>query len=136
MTATTAATPRLRTDDALLRFALRLDATATGVCGLAIAAFASPLARLTGLTATTAYIIGAALVLYGVVVYSLARLRDVRTAGIAVIVANLVCTVGAVAVVVERLAPLTGMGAAAALASAVYTTFFAVLQYFGVRRLV
>jgi hypothetical protein len=74
-------------------------------------------------------------VLYGAVVYALARLREVRTAGIAVIVANLACTVGAVLVVVEGLAPLTGLGVAAALAMGAYTAFFAGLQYFGVRRL-
>ncbi len=121
--------------DSLLRFAMRLDATLTGVCGLAVAAFANPLAGLTGLTPTTGYVVGAALVLYGVVVFGLAALPRVRTAGMAVVVANLVCTVGAVLVVVEGIAPLTGLGVAAALGSAVYTTVFAVLQYFGVRRL-
>ncbi len=37
--------------DSLLRFALRLDATLTGLLGLGIAAMADPMARLTGLTA-------------------------------------------------------------------------------------
>ncbi|OBF19967.1 hypothetical protein [Mycobacterium sp. ACS4331] len=134
MTATTARTTPDQTDS-LLRLALRLDATLTGVCGLAVAAFAGPLANLTGLTSTVAYVVGAALVLYGVVVYALAGLRELRTAGIGVIIANLVCTVGAVLVVVEGLAPLTGVGVAVALASAAYTAFFAVLQYIGVRRL-
>ncbi|BBZ32155.1 hypothetical protein [Mycolicibacterium confluentis] len=134
MTATTTRTTPDQTDS-LLRLALRLDATLTGICGLAVAAFAGPLAELTGLTSTITYVLGAALVLYGVVVYGLAGLRLLRRAGIGVMIANLVCTVGAVLVVVEGLAPLTGVGVAVALASAVYTTFFAAWQYLGVRRL-
>ncbi len=134
MTATAARTTPDQTDS-LLRLALRLDATLTGICGLAVAAFAGPLAELTGLTSTITYVLGAALVLYGVVVYGLAGLRLLRRAGIGVMIANLVCTVGAVLVVVEGLAPLTGVGVAAALASAAYTTFFAAWQYLGVRRL-
>lgn len=135
MTATAAGSPRLRTDDAPLRLALRLDAVPTGVMGLAVAVFAGPLASLSGLTPTVTFVVGTALVLYGAVVFALARLREVRTAGIGVIVANLACTVGAVVVVVAGLAPLTGIGIAAALACAAYTAFFAGLQYFGVRRL-
>jgi hypothetical protein len=135
MTATTA---RLLTDsnDSLLRFALRLDATLTGLCGLAVAAFAGPLSSITGLNPTTEYVLGAACVLYGVVVYSLAALPKLRTAGLAVTAANLVCTVGAVLVVVEGIAPLTGFGVAVTLGTGVYTAVFAVLQYLGVRRLV
>jgi hypothetical protein len=125
----------LTENDSLLRLALRLDATLTGVCGLAVAAFAGSLAPLTGVTPTAGYVLGAALVLYGVVVYTLAGLRDLRTPGVGVIIANVACTVGAVLVVVEGWAPLTGPGVAAALAMAAYTTFFAVLQYLGVRRL-
>ncbi|CAJ1580440.1 hypothetical protein [[Mycobacterium] wendilense] len=135
MTATAAGSPRLRTDDALLRLALRLDAVLTAAFGLVVAVLAGPLSSLTGLTPTVTFVVGTALVLYGAVVFALARLRDVRAAGIGVIVANLACTVGAVLVVVEGLAPLTGIGIAAALACAAYTAFFAGLQYLGVRRL-
>lgn len=134
---TAVATRRLLSDstDSLLRFALRLDATLTGLFGLALAAGAGPLPTLTGLTPTQEYITGAALVLYGVVVYCLAALNSVRQAGIGVVLANLVCTVAAVAVVVSGALPLTGLGVAALLASATYTAAFAVAQYLGVRRL-
>ncbi|CAN5480391.1 hypothetical protein BH11ACT6_BH11ACT6_23120 [soil metagenome] len=134
---TAIATRRLLSDstDSLLRFALRLDATLSGLLGLALAAAAGPLSALTGFTPTQEYITGAALVLYGVVVYCLAALNSVRQAGIGVVLANLVCTVAAVAVVVSGALPLTGLGVAALLASATYTAAFAVAQYLGVRRL-
>ncbi len=122
-------------NDALLRFAMRLDATLTGAFGLVVAAFAGPLSELTGLSSTVEYILGAAFVLYGVVVHLLAGVPNVRTAGIAVAVANIVCTVAAVLVVVEGIAPLTGVGVAVTLATGLYTAVFAGLQYFGVRRL-
>ncbi len=84
--------------DSLLRFALRLDATLTGLLGLGIAAMADPMARLTGLTAVQGYIVGAAFVLYGLGVYALAALPDVRRLGIALAVFNTVGTVGFIAV--------------------------------------
>ncbi len=137
MTGTAAIRSRTLTDsaDSLLRFAMRLDATVTGAFGLAVAAFAGPLSSLTGLNSTVEYILGAAFVLYGVVVYLLAGVPNVRTAGLAVIIANIVCTLAAVLVVVESIAPLTGVGVAVTLATGLYTAVFAVLQYVGVRRL-
>ena len=133
---TAISTPRLsQSTDALLRFALRLDATLSGLLGVAVAAAAGPVSSLTGFTPTQEYVTGAALVLYGVVVYCLAGLQSVRRAGIGVVIANLVCTVAAVAVVVSGALPLTGLGVAALLGSAVYTTAFAVAQWWGVRRM-
>ena len=134
MNTLTAARPST-TSDALLRFAMRLDATLTGLGGLGIAAFANPLATLTGLAPTQEYVLGAAFVLYGVVVFRLAGLPSVRRAGGWVIFANIVCTVAAAVVVIDELAPLTTAGVAVTLACGVYTATFAVLQYLGVRRL-
>ena len=134
MTATTA-TQKSSTTDALLRFALRLDATLTGLCGLAHVAFADAMASLTGLTPTQAFVLGAGFVLYGVVVFRLAGLRNVRSAGRAVIAANLLCTAAAIAVVLTGVLPLSGAGVAVFSAMGVYTAFFAVLQYLGLRRL-
>ena len=121
--------------DSLLRFALRLDATLTGLLGLALAAAAGPLSAVTGFTPTQEYVAGAALVLYGVVVFRLAGVRSVRRAGLGVVAANLVCTVAALAVVASAALPLTALGVTALIGSAVYTTAFAVLQYLGVRRM-
>src|SRR5512132_15439 len=60
----------------LLRFALRADATLCGALGLFIAMAADPLSRLSGLSATSEWISGAALVGYGVALYVAARLPD------------------------------------------------------------
>ncbi|QZA08790.1 hypothetical protein K3U94_05810 [Mycolicibacter heraklionensis] len=121
--------------DSLLRFALRADAAVTGTVGLAGVFAARPMAALEGLTATHEYAVAAFCILYGVVVYFLSALPDLRRAGIGVIAANVACTVAAIAVVAAGLLPLTGIGVVAMLASAVYTAFFARMQYRGLRRL-
>jgi hypothetical protein len=123
--------------DSLLRFAMRADATLTGFAGLAVAAAADPISSLTGLTSVEEYALGAFFVLYGLAVFSLAALPNLRRAGIGVIIANVVFTVAAVAVVAVVAAdwlPLTAMGIAATLASGAYTALFGYLQYLGVRR--
>jgi hypothetical protein len=112
---------------------MRVDATLTGLMGLAVAFVADPLSSLTGLTSLQEYSVGAFFVLYGLVVFSLAALPDLRRAGIGVIAANIIYTVAAVAA--AELVPMTATGVAATLASGVYTAFFAWLQYLGVRRL-
>ncbi len=125
--------PLYDSTDSLLRFAMRVDATLTGLMGLAAAFVADPLSSLTGLTSLQEYSVGAFFVLYGLAVFSLAALPDLRRAGIGVIAANVIYTVAAVAA--AELVPMTATGVAATLASGVYTAFFAWLQYLGVRRL-
>ncbi|MGV0905640.1 hypothetical protein [Mycobacterium novum] len=121
--------------DSLLRFALRADAVTTGVIGLAGVFTARPMAALTGLTAVQEYAVAAFCLLYGVAVYFLSALPELRRAGIGVLAANVVCTVAAIAVLETGVLPLTGFGVAAPLASAVYTASFALAQYRGLRRL-
>ncbi|BBX63063.1 hypothetical protein MSAS_22370 [Mycobacterium saskatchewanense] len=134
MTAISGPTRRLYdSTDSLLRFAMRADATLTGLCGLAVAFVADPLSSLLGLTSLREYALGAAFVLYGLVVFSLAALPNLRRVGFGVIVANVVCTVAAW--VAAEAVPMTSLGVAATLAIGVYTAGFAVLQYLGVRRL-
>jgi hypothetical protein len=125
--------PLYDSTDSLLRFAMRADATATGLMGLAVAFFADPLSSLTGLTSIQEYAMGAFFVLYGLVVFSLAALPDLRRAGIGVVTANVVYTLAAIVAV--DFVSLTGTGVAVVLASGVYTAAFAGLQYMGVRRL-
>jgi hypothetical protein len=127
--------PLSASTDALLRFALRADATLTGIAGLAVAAFANPLSTIGGLSPTTEYLIGAAFVFYGLAVYYLAALPSLRRVGIAISLANAVCTLATLAIVLTDAAPLTETGIAVTLATGVYTAFFAYLQYLGVRRL-
>jgi hypothetical protein len=127
--------PLSSSTDALLRFALRVDATLTGLFGLAVAALADPLSSVTGLSPATEYLLGASFVVYGLVVYSLAAVPNLRRVGIGVSIANVVCTVATLAVVLSDAAPLTEVGIAATLATGMYTAFFAYVQYLGVRRL-
>lgn len=119
--------------DSLLRFAVRADATLTGLFGLVIAFLADPLSSLTGLTSFENYAMGAFFVIYGLVVFSLGALPDVRGVGIGVIVANTFFTLSSI-VAAEALS-LTVTGAALTLASGAYAAAFAALQYLGVRRL-
>ncbi|MGB3481051.1 MAG: hypothetical protein WBB07_02385 [Mycobacterium sp.] len=144
--------------DSLLRSALRWDAVVTGLGGLALAtaAFLWPdhLQSSTGFTPAQEYVVGVALVFYGVVVFRLAGLEmmgparfrprpsgsatgleSVRRAGIGVIVANLVCTTAAITIVVSGWLPLTALGVTVLWFSATYTTGFAIAQYVGVRRM-
>lgn len=125
--------PLYDSTDSLLRFFMRLDATLTGLMGLAVAVAADPISRMTGLTSGQEYSIGAFFVLYGLAVFSLAALPNLRRAGIGVVVANLVYTVAVIGA--AELVPMTGTGVAATLATGVYTAVFAGLQYLGVRRL-
>lgn len=129
----TQARPLSDSNDSLLRFAMRADATLTGLMGLAVAVAADPVSRLTGLTSGQEYSMGAFFVLYGLVVFSLAALPNLRRAGISVAAANLVYTVAAI--VAAELVSMTAIGVAATLATSVYTAVFAGLQYLGVRRL-
>jgi hypothetical protein len=125
--------PLYDSTDSLLRFAMRADATLTGLMGLAAAFVADPLSSLTGLTSLQEYSMGAFFVLYGLVVFGLAALPNLRRGGIGVVVANIIYTVAAI--VAAELVPMTAIGVALTLASGVYTAFFAGLQYLGVRRL-
>lgn len=133
MTAVMTTRPLYDSTDSLLRFAMRADATLTGLMGLAAAFIADPLSSLTGLTSIQEYSMGAFFVLYGLVVFSLAALPNLRRAGIGVVAANIVYTVAAI--VAAGLVPMTAFGVAATLASGVYTALFAGLQYLGVRRI-
>ncbi|AKN16366.1 hypothetical protein [Mycobacterium haemophilum] len=125
--------PLYDSTDSLLRFAMRADATLTGLLGLAVAFAADEFSSLTGLTSGQEYAMGAFFVLYGLVVFSLAALPNLRRVGISVVVANIVYTLAAI--VAAEVVPMTTTGVAATLASGVYTAVFAGLQYLGVRRL-
>src|SRR6478736_592693 len=74
--------------DSLLRFALRADATLCAGLGLLVAMAADPLSRLPGLSSTSEWIGGAALVIYGAALYMAAGLPDVRRVGVGVLAGN------------------------------------------------
>ncbi|OBH21562.1 MULTISPECIES: hypothetical protein [unclassified Mycobacterium] len=119
--------------DSLLRFAMRADATFTGLCGLVVAFLADPLSSLTGLSSLQEYSLGAFFVFSGLAVFLLAAAPNLRRVGIGVVVANVAFTLAAI--VAAEVLPLSATGIAAALAGGVYTAAFAGLQYLGLRRL-
>ncbi|TQR82892.1 hypothetical protein D8S82_29740 [Mycobacterium hodleri] len=135
MTATVTYRPLSDSSDSLLRFAMRADATLCAGLGLLLAMAADPLSRLSGLSATSEWLAGAALVVYGVALYVLAAMPFVRRIGIGIVVANVVFAMAVVAVVAAGVLPLTGMGVAMMLATVTATLGLAYLQYLGVRRL-
>jgi hypothetical protein len=123
------------TTDSLLRFALRADATLCAGLGLLIVMAADPLSRLSGLSATSEWISGAALVAYGLGLYLLAGLPDIRRVGIGVFVGNIAFTVAVAVVLIAGVLPLTEFGVGATIAFTAVTLAFAYAQYLGVRRL-
>ncbi|MCV7220162.1 hypothetical protein [Mycolicibacterium elephantis] len=128
-------TPRLNeSTDSLLRFAMRADGILTGLAGIAALPLAGWLADISGTTTTFEYAMGAFFIVYGVAVLGLAALPSVRNAGMAVIIANVVYTVAAVAFVLADVLPLTTIGVVLTLATGAYTLVFAELQYQGWRR--
>jgi hypothetical protein len=135
MTATVTHRPLSDSSDSLLRFAMRADATVCAGIGLLLAMAADPLSRLSGLSATSEWLAGAALVVYGVALYVMAAVPFVRRIGIGIVVANVVFALAVVAVVAAGVLPLTGMGVAMMLATVAATLGLAYLQYLGVRRL-
>lgn len=142
MTATLSTRTRIRrtrplsdSSDSLLRFAMRADATLCAGTGLLIAFAADPLARVSGLSAVSEWIAGAALVAYGVALYVLAAAPAIRRIGVGIVVANLAFAVATTAVLAMGVLPLTAAGVAMMLATVAIVLGFAALQYLGVRRL-
>jgi hypothetical protein len=121
--------------DSLLRFAMRADAVLTGLAGVAGIPLAGWLAEVSGTTLAIEYSLSAFFIAYGIVVFGLAALPSVRVPGIAVIMANLLCTVAAVVVVFTDVWTMTTVGVVMTLATGVYTAVFAELQYQGLRRM-
>jgi hypothetical protein len=121
--------------DSLLRLVLRADATLCAAIGLLIAMAADPLSRLSGLSPTSEWIGGAALVAYGATLYVLAGLPDVRRVGVGVLVGEIAFAILVAVVLVAGWLPLTEFGVVATIAFTVVTLAFAYAQYFGVRRL-
>src|SRR3954447_12647839 len=99
--------------DALLRFALRADATLCGAVGLLVAMAADALSRLSGLSSASQWIAGAALASYGVALYAAAGLPDVRRVGLGVLAGNVAFSVLVTVVLVAGWLPLTEFGVVA-----------------------
>ena len=127
--------PVRESTDSLLRFALRADATLCGGLGLLVAMAADPLSQLSGLSSTSEFIGGAALVIYGAALYLAAGLPDVRRVGVGVLAGNIAFAMLVTAVLIAGWLPLTELGVVTTVAFTVVTLAFAYAQYLGVRRL-
>jgi hypothetical protein len=135
MTANTTRRSTAESDDALLRLTLRANAVATGLIGVAGIPITGWLAEISGTTTTYEYAFGATFIVYGLVVYVLSGLHDVRRPGIGVITFNLLYPVAAVALVMIRVMPFTTTGIAIMLAGGAFAALMASLQLIGLRRL-
>jgi hypothetical protein len=122
-------------ESSLLRFALRADATLCAGLGLLIAMAADPLSKLSGLSPTSEWTAGAALVAYGATLYLLAGVPDVRRVGVGVLAGNIAFAILVTVVLVAGWLPLTELGVIATIAFTTVTLAFAYVQYLGVRRL-
>ena len=131
---TTTTIGRTGTRDGLLRLTMRIDAVASGLAGIAGIPLAGWLSEVSGTTRAFEYGTAAVFIAYGAVVLGLATRPSVRTAGMGVVIANLLFTVAAVALVLTHEFPLTATGVTLMLGSGVYTLVFAELQYQGWRR--
>ena len=120
--------------DSLLRLAMRADAVITGLSGIAGVPLVGWMAQIAGTTVAFEKAMAAFYIAYGVVVFALSMRRSVKAPGLAVIIANVAYTAGAVALVLAGVFPLTTLGVVLILGSGVYTLVFAELQYVGWRR--
>ena len=119
----------------LLRFALTLDAVATGVTGLALLPFAAPLSELLHLPAPL--LTGAALFMlgYAAVLGALrGRATLPRWAAWTIILGNALWALDCAALALLGFASPSALGIAFLLTQAVVVLGFAELQYFGLRR--
>jgi hypothetical protein len=132
---TAISTPKLaQSSDSFLRFALRLDATCSGIMGIAGIPLAGWLAETSGTTKAFEYSMGAFFIAFAVGVFVVAARPSVKRAGIVIAVGNLAYTVASVVFVLADVLPLTTTGIVLTLGAGVYTLVMAELQYQGWRR--
>ncbi|WP_205844218.1 hypothetical protein [Mycolicibacterium sp. GF69] len=133
---TAISTPRLReSNDSFLRFALRADAIASGLMGLAGIPLAGWLARISGTSIAFEYAVSAFFIAFAIGVFAFAARPSVKAAGIVIAVGNVAYTVATVVFVLADVFPLTTVGVVLTLATGVYTLIMAELQYQGIRRI-
>ena len=132
---TAISTPKLaQSSDSFLRFALRLDATCSGIMGIAGIPLAGWLAETSGTTKAFEYSMGAFFLAFAVGVFVVAARPSVKRAGIVIAVGNAFYTVASVVFVLADVLPLTTTGIVLTLGAGVYTLVMAELQYQGWRR--
>lgn len=125
----------VRGQDSLLRNAMRVDAVISGLAGIAGLAFAPAVAEMSGTTPAFEYTASALFVVCGAVFLWLSMRPSVRSAGRVLAVGNLLFAVGAIALVLVEVFPLTTTGVILAVGIAAYTAVIGTVQYLGVRRI-
>ncbi|MFC9007746.1 hypothetical protein [Streptomyces microflavus] len=116
--------------------ALKLDAVATGLNGIAYLAFAPVLDSFIGVTTAVQYPVGAFLLLYALGVLAVGTRKEInRTRLMAVIVANLLWVVVSLVVLISGALSPTGVGAIWIVLQSLTVGGFAALQYVGLKRL-
>lgn len=120
--------------DSFLRFALRADATCSGLMGIAGIPLAGWLAEVSGTSITFEYAMSAFFIAFAVAVFVLAARPSVKRPGIVIAAGNLLYAVATVVFVLADIFPLTATGIVLTLVTGVYTLVMAELQYTGWRR--
>lgn len=122
--------------DGFARMALKLDAVATGLNGIAYLAFATVLDSFFGVTTAVQYPVGAFLLLYALGVLAIGTRKGINRTGLmAVIVANLLWVVVSLVVLISGALSPTGVGAIWIVLQSLTVGGFATLQYVGLKRL-
>jgi hypothetical protein len=132
---TAISTPKLaQSSDSFLRMALRVDATCSGLMGIAGIPLAGWLSKTSGTPIAFEYSVSSIFIAFAVGVFVLAARPSVKRPGIVISVGNLLYTVATVVFVLADVFPLTATGIVLTLGSGVYTLVMAELQYQGWRR--
>jgi hypothetical protein len=132
---TAISTPRFKeSTDSLLRFALRADATASGLMGIAGIPLAGWLSDVSGTSIAFEYTLSAFFIVFAAGVLAFAARPSVKRTGIVVAAGNVLYAVASVVFVLADVFPLTTVGVVLTLATGVYTLVMAELQYQGWRR--
>lgn len=122
--------------DDFARMALKLDAVATGLNGIAYLALATVLDSLFGVTTAVQYPIGAFLLLYALGVLAIGTRKEINRSGLtAVIATNLLWVVLSLVVLISGVLSPTGVGAVWIVLQSLTVGGFAALQYVGLKRL-
>src|SRR5262245_10824417 len=114
---TAISTPNVRTgNDSFLRLALRLDATCSGIMGVAGIALAGWISEISGTTTAFEYGVGAFFIAFAIGVFALASRPSVKRAGIVIAAGNVLYTLASIVFVLADVFPLTTTGVVATLA--------------------
>ncbi|MGV9597052.1 hypothetical protein ACWDR1_10315 [Streptosporangium sandarakinum] len=131
----TAPTSTADSEAKLLRFALKLDAIASGATGLALLAVAAISGSMFGLPAAFLVPVGAFLAVFAAdLLYLSTRPVVSRAAVIAVMVVNVAWVVASVEMLIAGWFPMAGLGTAFVIFQAVGVAGFTGLQFAGLRK--